>query len=107
MARRITEVLIDDIDGSEAQETLQFSLEGRNYEIDLSHANADKLRDALSHYTDAGRRVTSRGRSTVGRRPQSGRTAEIRAWARSRGLAVGDRGRIHPDVVAKYDAEHS
>ncbi|MFD1048662.1 histone-like nucleoid-structuring protein Lsr2, partial [Kibdelosporangium lantanae] len=40
--------LVDDIDGSEAEETLEFGLDGVSYQIDVSSGNAEKLRSVLS-----------------------------------------------------------
>ena len=55
MAKTVIVKLTDDIDGGDADETVQFALDGRSYEIDLSTANASKLRDALKPYVDKGR----------------------------------------------------
>ena len=48
MAQRVNIVLVDDIDGSDATETVSFGLDGTSYEIDLNDKNAAKLRDALA-----------------------------------------------------------
>ena len=119
MAQKTQVTLIDDLDGSQADETLRFSLGRDTYEIDLSKSNAKKLRDALSSYVSAGRRVGGRGRpatrAAVGRPRGRGRAAssgsaaspaDIRAWAKSRGIKVNERGRISADIVAKYEAAH-
>ncbi|MGH8891101.1 MAG: histone-like nucleoid-structuring protein Lsr2 [Acidothermaceae bacterium] len=120
MAQKTQVTLIDDIDGSTADETLRFSLGRDTYEIDLSKSNAKRLRDALSSYVSAGRRVGGRGRpairAAVGRPRGRGRAAsgggasaspaDIRAWAKSRGIKVNERGRISADIVAKYEAAH-
>ena len=42
-------VLVDDLDGGPADETVTFSLDGVSYEIDLTHDNAAALRDALQN----------------------------------------------------------
>jgi hypothetical protein len=119
VAQKTQVTLIDDLDGSQADETLRFSLGRDTYEIDLSKSNAKKLRDALGSYVSAGRRVGGRGRPAarpaVGRSRGRGRAAastgsaspaDIRAWAKSRGIKVNERGRISADIVAKYDAAH-
>jgi hypothetical protein len=108
MAQKTLVVLEDDIDGGEASETVKFSLEGVNYEIDLSAKNANKLRDDFAKYTGAGRRVGGRGgRGRVGSRGAGrNRSAQVREWARSQGLKVSDRGRIPADIVNQYDAAH-
>jgi hypothetical protein len=106
MAKKVQVVLIDDLDGGSADETVAFALDGVRYEIDLSSANAGRLRDALAPYVGLARKV---GRSEA-RRPRSGsrtgRSAEIRAWARQQGLTVNERGRIPAELAAQYDARH-
>jgi hypothetical protein len=119
MAQRTIVHLIDDIDETEADETVEFSLDGSRYEIDLSKENAAKLRDALATYIAHGRRVnrssagtgSSRSTSTGGRRGTAARadreqTAAIREWARSNGHKVGDKGRIPASVIEAYNAQH-
>lgn len=114
MAQKVQVVLVDDIDGGAAEETVAFSLDGVSYEIDLSAANAAALRETFAPYVGAARKAGARsarsarpGRRPAGRRPAAGtRSAEIRAWAREQGLAVSERGRIPADVVAKYEAAH-
>ena len=92
-----------------ADETVQFSLDGVSYEIDLSTKNATRLRDALSRYVMAGRRVGTRsgrrrgrGRSGAG----DGSAREVREWARANGHKVSDRGRVPSEVVEAYRAAH-
>ena len=100
--------LIDDLDGGAADETLQFGLDGRNYEIDLSKVNAGKLRDALASYVTAARRIG--GRSRGGGMPRSTarpsidreQNQAIREWARKRGMKVSERGRIPAEVLEAY-----
>ncbi len=119
MAQKVQVTFVDDLDGSPADETIRFSLGRETYEIDLSKSNARKLREALSSYVNAGRRVGGRGRPAGrpaaarprgrGRAAASGGTAtpaQIRAWAKSRGIKVNERGRISADIVAKYQAAH-
>ena len=107
MAQKVQVILVDDIDGGSAVETVGFSLDGTSYEIDLSAKNAAKLRDAFASYVGAARKVGGRsGRRAVSpkRAGSSGRTAEIRAWAKSNKVKVSERGRISADVVAKFEA---
>jgi hypothetical protein len=107
VAQKVQVILVDDIDGGSAVETVGFSLDGVSYEIDLSAKNAAKLRDAIGSYVGAARRVGGRaGRRTasVRRVAAPNRTAEIRAWAKSSKIKVSERGRISADVVAKYEA---
>ena len=117
MAQKVTVSLIDDLDGDKADETVEFGLDGKSYEIDLSTGNADKLRDALASYVTAARRPGGRRRSGGGpaaaataaaRRPSVDREQNqaIRDWARKRGMKVSDRGRIPADVLEAYHQEN-
>jgi Lsr2 len=106
MAQEVTLSLVDDIDGSQAVETVSFGLDGRTYDIDLSAAHATQLRDALAAYVAAARRHTgSTGRRPPGSsRPAGDReqTVAIREWARANGQRVSDRGRISRAVLEAY-----
>ncbi|MQA94442.1 MAG: Lsr2 family protein [Streptosporangiales bacterium] len=107
MAQKVQVLLVDDLDGGEADETVAFSLDGVAYEIDLSTNNAAKMREALAPFIERARKAggakTGRGRRTRGASSRE-RSAEIRSWARQRGIKVNDRGRIPASVVAQYDA---
>lgn len=106
MAQKISIQLIDDIDGTDAAETVSFALDGQSYVIDLSEPNASKLRNALAPYIAHAQR-DSRGRGSRSRGSRSGSTAsDIRAWARSAGYDVPDRGRVSTEIKAAYDAAH-
>ncbi|MBA3781847.1 Lsr2 family protein [Nocardioides sp. InS609-2] len=108
MSQKVSIILVDDIDGGDASETVQFGLDGASYEIDLSESNASALRDALSGYVGHARKVGS-GRRTrrAGAASTSGVNAkEVRAWARANKRSVPDRGRIPADVREAYDAAH-
>ena len=110
MAQKVNIVLVDDIDGSDATETISFGLDGTSYEIDLNDKNAAKLRDALAGYVGHARKVgaaSRRGRKSLPPpRPVAPSAREIRDWARSNGYDVPDRGRVSADVRAAYDAAH-
>lgn len=109
MAQKTVIMLEDDIDGGPADETVSFSLDGTSYEIDLNAANAAKLRDSFAGWVGAARKA-GRGsaagttRRTRARRGGNDRVAEIRAWAKSNGIKVSERGRVSADVVAKWEA---
>ena len=110
MAQQKIVTLIDDLDGSEASETVTFAIDGDTFEIDLSERNATALREALRRYMTAARRpgepgATVRNRVTIPSTGQS-RNAEIRAWAHSNGHLVPARGRIPQRVAAAFDAAH-
>lgn len=108
MAQRVEVVLVDDLDGGPADETVQFGLDGVSYEIDLTAQNAQALRDAVAVWVGHARRVGGRkAAGKVSRRSSGSQTAQIRAWAREQGLPVNDRGRIPGDIVAQYEAAHA
>jgi hypothetical protein len=113
MAQQTTVRFVDDLDGSEASGTFDFSLEGRNYQVDLSDQNAAKLRDALAPFIDVARKTGGRRRGRTQRQTAmtdtpspSNRedTAAIREWARAHGHNVSDRGRISKSVMEAYKA---
>ncbi|MEX5271563.1 Lsr2 family protein [Kocuria sabuli] len=109
MAQKVEVHLEDDLDGGPAEHTITFALDGKDYEIDLSDTNADKLREALRPYAAVGRKATRGGgtRSTGTRTPKGDSdTAKIRAWAKENGHEVSDRGRIHQSVKDAYYAAH-
>jgi len=105
--------LVDDLDGSEDDvSTVTFNLDGKNYEIDLSAANAEKLRGKLSKFTEAGTKMTSkdsaarRGSKAAPVRTPHDQTRAIRDWARSNGFQVSDRGRISRSIQEAFEATH-
>ncbi len=113
MAQRTQVLLIDDLDGSDAEETITFGVDGSTYEIDLSEKNATRLRESLANYVAHGRKaalIRSNGRRRAGRNgattPAGTDTADIRAWARDNGYAVNERGRIAAEVLDAYRAAH-
>ena len=107
----------NDLDGSEGAETITYSVDGQEYEIDLSEKNAARFRSALQEFIDASRTVerppvmtlapvrSSRRQSSGG----SGRDdiSQIRAWAEANGYEVSARGRIKKEVIDAYDQGHS
>jgi hypothetical protein len=111
MAQKVNIVLVDDLDGSDATQTVSFGLDGTSYEIDLSDEHAAALREALAGYVGHARKVTgSRGgrrtRST-GTSSSSGPSAgELREWGRANGFEVSDRGRVSAEVREAYDKAH-
>jgi hypothetical protein len=107
MAKRVHVVLEDDISGGTADETVSFGLDGSSYEIDLTKANADKLRNALSQYVAHGRKMGSgRARRGGSARTDREQLQAIREWARRNGYEVSDRGRISSKVVEAFNAAH-
>ncbi|MGH3412463.1 MAG: histone-like nucleoid-structuring protein Lsr2 [Marmoricola sp.] len=107
MAQKVNIILVDDIDGSEAEETVPFALDGEKYAIDLNAKNAKKLRDAIAPYVAHARKETSvRGRRRSSRRSGGVSTADVRAWARDNGYRVSERGRISAEVQQAFEAAH-
>lgn len=103
MAQRVHVVLEDDLDGSKAEETVKFGLDGSSYEVDLSKKNAARLRDSLNKYVEVARRTQTK-RSSRRRRSSGPSAAEIRQWARENGMDVSERGRVPEEVRAAYEA---
>ena len=108
MAQRVHVVLVDDIDGSDAGETVTFGLDGSTYEIDLNEKNAAALREALSPYVGHARRSGGprRGKKSAAAASTGPSAAVVREWARENGWDVPDRGRVSADVRQAYDAAH-
>lgn len=110
MAQKVEVLLIDDLEGGSADETVRFGLDGVSYEIDLSDGNAAQLRDALTPYVQRARKSSGRSTRTRGSRARGSssreRSAEIRSWARQQGISVNERGRIPSWIVEKYQAAH-
>lgn len=129
MAQRVQTLYIDDLDGSEADSTVHFGLDGAGYEIDLNVEHAEDLRKVLAQYVDAARRVTAArpGRAKAPRRqgaprPRTGQppaadvpqatfvsgaeidmnSEKIRQWARDHRLPVKDKGRISASLTTQY-----
>ena len=116
VARQVITVLTDDLDGSDADRTVEFSLDGVNYTIDLSDKNAGKLRQALEPYITSGTRVgrAAAERRSPGRgRPDGGvgrssrdQNQAIREWAGKNGYELSSRGRIPSSIVEAFDKAH-
>jgi hypothetical protein len=112
MAKQIIEKFTDDLDGSDAEGTTKFGLDGDHYEIDLSATNEETLRKALAPFINAARpvravRTTRLRRGSLPVRAMSReQSADIRRWAKDQGLPVSERGRIAASVVEKYEAAH-
>ncbi len=107
VAQKIQTLLIDDLDGSAAEDTVRFGLDGTEYEIDLNAEHARALRDALARYVNAARRAGGARRAARGGRRASAsglNTTEVREWAKAQGIDVKDRGRVPAEVVARFKA---
>ncbi|GAA4595645.1 hypothetical protein BJY16_001744 [Actinoplanes octamycinicus] len=112
MAKKIITVLTDDLDGGEADGTVEFGFDGVNYTIDLSEENAGKLRKALDPYLAVASRVGRTGATgrIAPREAQPKRTSReqnqaIREWAVKNGYEVSERGRIPTAIVEAFHAK--
>lgn len=111
MAQRVQILLEDDLDHSEAAETVTFALDGVNYEIDLSTTNAAKLRDDLATWTGHARKIRGARRTapmrtnaaTAGREDLN----KMREWGRENGFKVSDRGRVSGELQEAYARANS
>jgi hypothetical protein len=108
MAQKVQVLLVDDVDGGPADETVTFAVDGVTYEIDLTTKNAAKLRDALAVWQGHARKISGRSssRSAPRARASRGDAQAIRDWAKAQGHKVSERGRISAEVKAAYEAAH-
>jgi hypothetical protein len=115
MAQKVLVQLIDDLDGTAAQdvEAVSFGLDGVTYDIDLKPDNAERLRDGLAAFVASARRTGGRTRkaaSTTRTIVAESRTKEqtkaIREWARANGHDLSDRGRIPTSVIEEFEKAH-
>lgn len=113
MAQQVTIQLVDDLDGTQADDisTVTFGLDGVSYEIDLTDANADNLRKSLEEYVAHARRTGGRvKRGTSSKSSNGSATANheqaqaIREWARRNGHEVSNRGRISAGIIEAFEA---
>ena len=108
---QVTEVrLVDDLDGGHADESVDFAVDNKHYQMDLSEKNAARLREILAPFIAAARRpggsttTRTRGSTTATRPPGAGgETAAIREWAAANGFSVSARGRIAASVREAYE----
>ncbi len=109
MAQKTVLELVDDLDGGPADETVAFALDGVEFTIDLSVANAARLRDTLAEFVGHARRTG--GRKSRGKAAASANgkpdTQAVREWARSQGETVAERGRVPQALVMRFQEAHS
>ena len=111
VAQKVSVTFACDYDSKEIPDgehlTRAFSLDGRDYEIDLCEKHSQKFDETVKRFADKARRATSRvsrpKRRTTAHRQRS---AEIRAWAKRNGIEVSDRGRIPAQVISSYEESH-
>lgn len=102
MAQRMQTLFIDDIDGSEAESTVRFGVDGIDYEIDLSAAHAEEFQKAMQKFLDAGRKVGGTRRAAKSAPSRGPSQASVREWAKSEGIAVKNRGRVPAELVVRF-----
>lgn len=108
--------LVDDLDGTQDDvQTVQFSIDQHEYQIDLSADNATRLRDKLARFVEAAHHVQppkqAAHKSVPAKQGPAGpvskeQTQAIRHWARENGYAVSERGRIPTNVREAFEAAH-
>lgn len=102
MAQKRVVELIDDLDGTAADQTVKFALDGNSYEVDLNDANADELRSSLERFTAKARRTGGRKVSAIDLGLAGASTKNVRAWALAQGIDVNLRGRVPESLVQQY-----
>jgi hypothetical protein len=116
MAQKVITEFIDDIDGSPAERTFTFAVDGTNYEIDLSADNITEFKSAIGGFIESARKVkgsrSSEGRRTRnagvdGGRQSPAQTRAVRDWARQHGHSINDRGRIPASIQQAFDQAHA
>jgi hypothetical protein len=110
MAQKVNVLLVDDIDGSDATETVKFGLDGTEYEIDLNADHADELRELTARYIAKARKIAGSGRRPARSRSTAENGADsrkIRDWAKGEGIKVSGRGRVPANIVAQYETANS
>ena len=103
MAQRVRVQFIDDIDGSPADTTVKFGVDGTSYEIDLSAAHAEELRDAMRPFVEYRQAGGGAGRP-AGKAARAVNPALVREWARRQGIRVAERGRLPDELVDMFRA---
>lgn len=100
-------VLVDDMDGGDADTTIAFVINGESYSLDLSPANAAKFHEAIQPFVAAAKERAAKHASSFDAELAGveQRTA-IREWARKKGLEVSDRGRIPQDIIDAYNKKN-
>lgn len=102
-------VVIDDLDGTEGATTRTFSIDGEDYQIDLTDANHKKMIKAFEKYTQFGRKVSRAPRRAVrspARAPHGGVDNDtLREWARKKGMTVSSRGRVRKEIVDAFNKD--
>jgi hypothetical protein len=116
MAKQTVIQMTDDLDGSEATQSIEFSFRGKSYTIDLNDSNASDFDDAIAPYIAAAQpsggaqpaRSSARRTSTPSQRVSGDADPkQVRAWAEANGVTVSPRGRIKADILEQYRAANA
>jgi hypothetical protein len=116
MAQKVITEFIDDLDGSPAERTFTFAVDGTNYEIDLSAENIAEFNSAIGGFIESARKIKGskhsdgrRARSTeaAGGRQSREQTQAVRKWARQHGHHISNRGRIPASIQQAFDQAHT
>lgn len=120
MASQVTVRLVDDLDGSDATQSVEFVYKDKTYTLDLNDENASNLEEALAPYIAAAEKAGSAQSpsSDRGRRKEAPRSGgagqardynpqEVRAWAQGKGIEIPVRGRIPSAVIEQYKASRT
>ena len=105
MAQRATTTFTDDIDGSEAERTFPFAVDGTHYEIDLSTQNIKEFNEAIAGFVESTRKV--KATSSGGVKSDREQTRAVRQWARQQGHQINDRGRTPSHIQQTFDLTHA
>ena len=113
MAQKVIREFVDDIDGSEAERTFTFAIDGTNYEIDLSSQNIKEFHEAIAGFVESARKVKVSGTvrrahkiSTSGSGRSREQTQAVREWARLHGHSISHRGRIPASIQRAFEQAH-
>jgi hypothetical protein len=113
VAQKTVVELVDDLDGGIADETVAFTLDGVEFQIDLSSENAARLRDSLASYVAHARRIGGRKQrlapgGDTGKKSseEQAQNQAIREWARAQGKTVAERGRLPHALVVEFKDAH-
>lgn len=104
MATKTVTVLVDDIDGTAAERTVEITLDGESYQLDLSTAHHHELVRDLARWMAVARRVSGDGQPTPFFSETRADPRAVREWARSRGIDVPAGKRVPKDVVEQFRA---
>ncbi|MBV8993585.1 MAG: Lsr2 family protein [Pseudonocardiales bacterium] len=116
MAQKVITEFIDDIDGSPAERTFTFAVDGTNYEIDLSADNIAEFKSVIGGFIESARKIKgstnsdgrrARSAAAAGGRQSREQIQAVREWARQHGHTISNRGRIPASIQQAFDQAHT